>query len=140
MLNDREIELEQISKVMPPRKLESILRFVKENAISVPAAKAVMNQIIIEKDEREPNEIIEQLGLKQQSDESLLDKFCESVLTENEAQVKEYETKLKQNQTVKAERSIRFFVGQVMKLSQGKANPRMVTELIQRKLNERINK
>lgn len=72
------------------------------------------------------DEIIEAKGLQQITDSGAIEKIVEEVLTANSAQVEAY----KQGQ----EKLFGFFVGQVMKLSKGQANPGQVNNLLQEKL------
>jgi aspartyl-tRNA(Asn)/glutamyl-tRNA(Gln) amidotransferase subunit B len=72
--------------------------------------------------------IAEEKGLKQESDTGAIEAICDQVLAANPKAVAEYRGgKLA---------SINFLKGQVMKLSQGKANPNVVAEVLARKLSE----
>jgi len=70
--------------------------------------------------------IIETKGIKQISDSSEIEKFVEKVLAENPTQVEKFKNG-KSN-------ILGFFVGNVMKLSRGQANPKIVNEILQNKL------
>ena len=70
--------------------------------------------------------IVEKKGLKQITDSSAIEKIVEEVLQANPSQVEE----LKGGK----EKVLGFLVGQVMKLSKGKANPGMVNKLIKEKI------
>jgi aspartyl-tRNA(Asn)/glutamyl-tRNA(Gln) amidotransferase subunit B len=73
-------------------------------------------------------EIAEEKGLKQESDTGAIEAICDQVLAANPKAIAEYKGgKLA---------SINFLKGQVMKLSQGKANPNVVAEVLARKLSE----
>ena len=75
------------------------------------------------------NIIIEKEGLKQISDSNELDKIVENILKNNYKSVEEYKsgkTKL-----------FGFFVGEVMKETKGKANPKIVNELLRGKLDKK---
>ena len=72
-------------------------------------------------------QIIENEGLKQISDSGELEKIIDKIISDNQDQVDRYkngESKL-----------IGFFVGQTMKASQGKADPKLANELIRKKLS-----
>jgi aspartyl-tRNA(Asn)/glutamyl-tRNA(Gln) amidotransferase subunit B len=71
------------------------------------------------------DEIIERDGLKQVTDMGAIEGFVDEVIAANPDQVE----KAKQNPKL-----LGFFVGQVMKKSQGKANPQAVNELLRSKL------
>ena len=73
------------------------------------------------------HEIIEKRGLKQISDDSAIEPIVDEILANNPNQIEQYKsgnTKL-----------LGYFVGQVMKATQGKANPKQVNELLRKKLD-----
>ena len=73
-----------------------------------------------------PDEIIEKQGLKQISDSGAIGKIVDEVLAANVKQVEDYRAG--------KEKAFNSLVGQVMKRSQGKANPAQVNEILRRKL------
>jgi aspartyl-tRNA(Asn)/glutamyl-tRNA(Gln) amidotransferase subunit B len=75
---------------------------------------------------QEPAAIIESKGLSQVSDTGALEKIIDQVMAENPDKVAEYKSG--------KDKLFGFFVGLVMKLSQGKANPGIVNELLKKKL------
>ena len=72
------------------------------------------------------DEIIETRGLKQISDIGELERVCDQVIAANAQQVADYRSG--------KEKAFNSLVGQVMKLTQGKANPQQVSEILKRKL------
>jgi aspartyl-tRNA(Asn)/glutamyl-tRNA(Gln) amidotransferase subunit B len=97
---------------------------VEANKLSSTAAKEVLSELL--RTGNDPEAIAEEKNLVQVSDEGEIAKVVEQVLAENAkaaADVKNGEMK-----------AIGFLVGQVMKLSQGKANPALATELIKKQL------
>ena len=76
---------------------------------------------------KDPDTIIEQKGLKQDTDTGAIEKIIDCVIANNPNQVAQY----KQGK----EKLFGFFVGQVMKETQGKANPAQVNELLKKKLS-----
>ena len=76
------------------------------------------------------DEIIEARGLKQVSDSGALEGMVDEVIAGNADQVQQY----LEADEAKRKKLIGFFVGQVMKLSKGQANPQMVNELLAEKL------
>ena len=76
--------------------------------------------------EGSPDEIIEKRGLKQISDPGAIEKIVDRVLTANAKQVEDYRAG--------KEKAFNSLVGQVMKATQGKANPVQVNEILKRKL------
>ena len=66
-------------------------------------------------------------GLKQQSDPKELEKIIDKVISDNPKNVEAYK--------LGKDKLFGFFVGQVMKQSNGKANPQLVNEILKKKLN-----
>ncbi len=80
--------------------------------------------------EGSPDQIIEARGLKQMSDSGELEKIIDQVIADNAAQADAFRAA----DEGKQKKMFGFFVGQVMKLTQGKANPQQVNSLLQDKL------
>ena len=97
---------------------------IDDNTISGKIAKEVFEAIW--DGEGNADEIIEIRGLKQISDDSAIEPIIDQILANNASQVEQFKagnTKL-----------LGFFVGQVMKETQGKANPKQVNELLRKRL------
>ncbi|AJD47314.1 aspartyl/glutamyl-tRNA amidotransferase subunit B [Isoalcanivorax pacificus W11-5] len=80
--------------------------------------------------EGSPDQIIEARGLKQMSDSGELEKIIDQVIADNAAQADAFRAA----DEGKQKKMFGFFVGQVMKLTQGKANPQQVNALLQERL------
>ena len=76
---------------------------------------------------KKPSEIVKQKGLEQVSDDSTIEGFIEEVISQNEDKVNEYRNG--------KDKLFGFFVGQVMKVSRGKANPGLVNKMLKNKLS-----
>ena len=74
-----------------------------------------------------PNTIIEEKGLKQITDEKELGRIVEELLSSNPHQVKQF----REGKT----KVIGFFVGQMMKQTQGKGDPALINRLLKEKLH-----
>lgn len=107
-------------------KLASLISEVEKGTISNSSAKKVFDVII--NDGGEPVEIIEKLGLAQNSDMGFLEQLVKDILAANEKSVTDY----KSGKT----NALGYLVGQCMKASKGKANPGIVKELVTKALNE----
>ena len=70
--------------------------------------------------------IVEEKNLKQESDPKVLESLITKVISENPDKLKEYKSG--------KEKLFGFFVGQVMKISGGKANPKLVNDILKKKL------
>ena len=75
---------------------------------------------------RDPQQIVEKEGLIQQSDPKELEKIISQVLSKNIDKVTQYKSG--------KEKLFGYFVGEVMKVSKGKANPQLVNEILKVKL------
>ena len=104
--------------------LSKLIKLIEENIISTRIAKDVF-EIMLENNE-DPEEIVEREGLKQVSDSGELEKIIDNIITNNPDQVEAVKLKPK---------LMGWFVGQVMKETNGKANPRLVNDLLNDKLN-----
>jgi aspartyl-tRNA(Asn)/glutamyl-tRNA(Gln) amidotransferase subunit B len=110
--------------VVAPDRLATLVALVKDGVVSQQAAKKVYEEM--EKAPGTPREIAERLGLVQVGDSDALGQWVDEVLAASAGEVARYkggEVKL-----------IGFFVGQVMKKSGGKADPKKVQPVIVEKL------
>jgi len=108
-----------------PENLATLLSMIDDGTISGKIAKTVFAEMY--KTGKNPKKIVEEKGLVQVTDKGEIAKVIDEVLSENPKQVEEYKggkTKL-----------LGFFVGQVMKKTQGKANPKLVNEILREKLD-----
>ena len=111
------------SKVTPAH-LAELIGLVEGKTINSKIAKDLVDRMW--RGEGSPKAIVEKEGLAQTSDPAAIEKFVDQVLSANEKSVTEY----KAGKT----NVIGFLVGQVMKASQGKADPQLVNELMKKKL------
>jgi len=107
-----------------PAALAEMLAMVESGTISGKVAKNVFEKMVVTG--RTAKDIVASDGLEQISDDAMLVTFVEDVLQANPGQVQNYQSG---NQRVLA-----FFVGQVMKKSQGRANPQRVSDLLKQRL------
>ena len=77
---------------------------------------------------KDPKKIVEERGLKQQNDPKELEKIILEIITKNKDKVEQYKSG--------KEKLFGFFVGQAMKLSGGKANPKLVNDMLKEKLKK----
>lgn len=120
------LEKEFTSDILPVETLTEIIEAVQKDTISQKSAKQVMLSFI--ENPRAINVIIEELGLKQVSDEGAIRGLVQGIIAKNPQQAADFKagkTKL-----------MSFFVGQVMKASKGKANPKQVNQIVQEELNK----
>jgi aspartyl-tRNA(Asn)/glutamyl-tRNA(Gln) amidotransferase subunit B len=108
--------------------LGGLIRRILDNSISGKIAKQVFEAMW--QGEGSADQIIEARGLKQMSDSGELEAMVDQVITANAGQVEQYLAADEERR----KKLVGFFVGQVMKLSKGQANPQMVNELLAKKL------
>ncbi len=77
---------------------------------------------------KDPELIVIEKGLKQQSDPKELEKLIGKIIEDNKEKVKEYKSG--------KDKLFGFFVGQAMKASGGKANPKLLNEILKNKLSK----
>ena len=101
-----------------------LINLIKDGTISGKIAKTVFEQMM--EGDKDPQKIVEEKGLKQESDPKALEALIDKVIDDNRDKATEYKSgKVK---------LFGFFVGQVMKVSSGKANPQLVNEILKKKL------
>ncbi len=122
LLNEKNLEISE--SPISSKNLSKLINLIKDGTISGKIAKTVFE--IMSDGDKNPIDIIEEKGLKQQSDPKELEKLIEKVINENQDKVKEYKSG--------KEKLFGFFVGQVMQASRGKANPQLVNEILKKKL------
>ncbi|UCG12216.1 MAG: Asp-tRNA(Asn)/Glu-tRNA(Gln) amidotransferase subunit GatB [Deltaproteobacteria bacterium] len=109
-----------------PEALADLLDMVERNVISGKIAKSVFEEMYATG--KAPEAIVEEKGLKQVTDEDEIGHVIDSVLAAHQNEVEEY-------RAGKA-KLLGFFIGQVMKLTGGKANPQIVNEILRDKLKQ----
>ena len=109
---------------MSPGQLASIISLIQSEEISGKIAKDLFEIVYVEGGD--PNEIVDSRGMKQVTDTSAIEKAVETVINDNPDQVE----KAKMNPKLAG-----WFVGQVMKATGGKANPKSVNEIVSKKLS-----
>jgi aspartyl-tRNA(Asn)/glutamyl-tRNA(Gln) amidotransferase subunit B len=105
--------------------LVEMLKLIDDKTISGKIGKDILKKIM--ETGKSPKAIVEESGLKQITDTGALEKIIQEVLAENPKQVEQYKA---------GKTAVRgHFVGQVMKKTQGKANPGLVNQLLDRLLS-----
>ncbi len=122
VLNDQQIDIAEFK--ISPEKLADLLKLIDKGTISGAIAKTVFEEML--ENGGEPEKIVEEKGLVQISDKGELGKIVSDVIAANPDEVEKFRAG---NPKLMA-----FFVGQVMKATRGKANPREVNELLKESL------
>ena len=122
MLNDKGLNIS--NSPITAKNFAELIQSIKSGEISGRIAKEVF-EIMVQSGDN-PKKIIESKGMKQQSDPKELEKMINEILTKNKDKVDQYKAG--------KEKLFGFFVGEVMKLSGGKANPQLTNEVLKKLL------
>jgi len=122
VLNKKNLSITQ--SPVSAKNLSSLIKMISSGKISGKIAKSVFDKM--QDGDKNPNQIVEKEGLLQQSDPKKLEKLISEVLLKNQDKVAEYKSgKVK---------LFGYFVGEIMKISKGKANPNLVNDILKTKL------
>jgi len=121
----RELKTKELNELkFTPKQIAELIKMIDQEIISTKIAKQVFEEIC--KSGENPTQIVEAKGLVQISDPDVLLPIIDEVIAKNPDNVEKFKsgnTKL-----------LGFFVGQVLKATRGKGNPKVVNELVVRKL------
>lgn len=112
-----------------PESLVELVTLLNTKELSSRGAKDILLLLLDEKNSRSPRTLAKEKGLFQIHDESSLDTYVEEVVLQNAQAVSEYQQG--------KEASLKFLVGQGMKISRGSANPQILEEKIKSRITER---
>ncbi|MBC8545490.1 Asp-tRNA(Asn)/Glu-tRNA(Gln) amidotransferase subunit GatB [Clostridiaceae bacterium NSJ-31] len=118
ILHEKNIEITETS--LTPEKLTDMIALITKGTISNTAGKTVLEEIIFS--DKLPEDVVQEKGLAQVSDTSVLEEIAKSVLAANAKAVEDY----KGGKT----NVIGFLVGQCMRQSKGQGNPAVLKEII----------
>ena len=121
-LNAHNIEIDEV--LTTPAQLAAMIDQVDKGVISGKIAKSVFEEMLA--NGKDPGAIVEERGITQISDEGELARIIEETIGENPASVEDYRSG--------KEKALGFLVGQVMRKTGGRANPKLVNELLKRSL------
>lgn len=114
-----------------PEQLANLIERIKDGTISNKIAKQVFEGLW-QGEGDSADAIIDAKGLKQVSDSGALEGMVDEVISNSSAQVDNY----RKADPDKRPKMLGFFVGQIMKASKGQANPKMINEILLKKLND----
>ena len=120
--DEREIDRCPVS----PEALADLLKMVDDDVISGKIAKTVFEEMYASG--QAPEVVVEEKGLKQVTDEGKIGNIIDGVLASHPKEIQEYLSG--------KEKILGFFVGKVMKQTRGKANPKVVNQLLREKLKK----
>ena len=121
-LNKEQIDIH--ASTLTADKVAMLINRIDDQTISGKIGKSIFEEMCVSGSS--PDEIIESKGLKQISDDGAIEEIIMTVINENPSQVEAYLSG--------KDKLFGFFVGQVMKLTEGKANPKAVNSILKDKL------
>ena len=126
LLHEQHISIDQLA--LTPEKLASLLQLVDDGKVNFSVASSKILPALIEDQDKDALEVAESMNLLQVSDTGELEKWIEEVIAKMPDKVAEYKKGKKG--------LIGLFVGEVKKLSKGKADPKVVTSLLEQALQK----
>ena len=123
-LNKHELEIGDVC--LTPVRLSKIIKLVEDGKISSKQGKEVLYKVI--EDDKEPEKIVDELGMKQIGDDGLIRDIVVKVLDEHPDLIEAHR---------KGKPVFDFFVGQVMKATRGQANPSLTANIIREEIEKR---
>lgn len=123
-LNNQHVDLDDTK--LTPANLAGMIKLIDDGTISSKMAKKVFQGIL---DGQEPATFAKANGLVQLSDPAELQPIIDAILDDNEQSIEDFKNG--------KDRAFGFLIGQIMKKTQGKANPKVVNQLLGKSLNER---
>ncbi len=121
-VKDRKLDINSL--LIKPKQLASLVDLIEKGAISSTIAKEVFSDMI--QTGKDPQAIIEEKKLVQISDEGFIEAVISEVISNNPDAIEDYKKGKKS--------ALTFLMGQVMKETKGKANPKIVNELLKGKV------
>ena len=124
VLNEQSINIGEFS--ITPERIAALVKLKDEDKINSSAMQKVFNAML--DNEKDSEELAKELNLIQVSDSGFLEPLVDEIIANNPDEVQKFKEGKKQ--------LMGFFVGQAMKASKGKANPKLVTEMVTKKLQD----
>ncbi|WP_457600496.1 Asp-tRNA(Asn)/Glu-tRNA(Gln) amidotransferase subunit GatB [Hydrogenivirga sp.] len=118
LLNEKQIPLEK--SPVSPKSLAELVKLIKDNVISTKIGKEVIKDMV--ETGKSASQIVEEKGLKQITDEGAIREIVEEVVGKFPEEAERFRSG--------EEKLMGFFVGQVMKATRGKANPKVVNQIL----------
>ena len=106
------------------KNLSKLINLIKNNTISGKIAKTVFEEMV--KNNEDPEKIVNEKGMKQQSDPEELKKIIDTILKNNQDKVEQYKAG--------KDKLFGFFVGEAMRNTQGKGNPKLINDILKEQL------
>ncbi len=125
-LNEFGVEIEDFQ--VKPNMIAELIKIIDEGKVSTSVASQKIFPLMLKELDKEPMKIAEELNLIQESNEDSILEYINEVIRQHPSEVERYRNGEKQ--------LVGFFMGQLMKVSQGKADPKASNALLRKKLEE----
>jgi len=125
-MNANGIEITEFSKKVSPQRLTDLIMRTDSGEINMATAKSVLGQMFLT--DSDAADIISEKGLSQISDNREIEEAVNQVIGANAQPVADFMSG--------KEQALKFLVGQVMRVTKGRANPALVNEILKKKLTE----
>jgi len=126
IINARNTDIDSFRTKVSPERLCRLIFMNNEGAVNTVVAKSVLEEMY--KTGKSAEDIVTQRGLSQISDAEAIEREVVAVINSNTQAVADYKAGKAQ--------ALTFLVGQVMKATRGRANPKLASELLKKKLEE----
>jgi aspartyl-tRNA(Asn)/glutamyl-tRNA(Gln) amidotransferase subunit B len=123
VLNEQSINIKEFN--VSAARLAELIKLKEEDKINSSAMQTIFDAML--DNEKSPEELAKEMNLIQVSDMGFLEELVDEIIANNPDEVERFKGGKKQ--------LMGFFVGQAMKASKGKANPKMVTQMVMKKLS-----
>jgi aspartyl-tRNA(Asn)/glutamyl-tRNA(Gln) amidotransferase subunit B len=123
-LNERSIDIREFP--ISAERISKLVMLKEDDKINSSAMQDIFNEMLSK--DSDPEVLAKEMNLIQVSDSGFLEPIVDEIIENNPDEVQRFKEGKKQ--------LIGFFIGQAMKASQGKANPKLVKDLINKKLND----
>jgi aspartyl-tRNA(Asn)/glutamyl-tRNA(Gln) amidotransferase subunit B len=127
-LNQRVLDISEFP--ISAQQIAAFVELINEGKISYSIASSKIFPVLLEEPSTHPLEIAERLNVLQESDSNSISKYIDEVIEKNPNEIKRYLAGEKQ--------LVGFLMGQLMKISQGKADPKQANPLLRKKLDELV--
>ncbi len=127
-LNQRVLDISEFP--ISAQQIAAFVELINEGKVSYSIASSKIFPVLLEEPSTHPLEIAERLNVLQESDSNSISKYIDEVIEKNPNEIKRYLAGEKQ--------LVGFLMGQLMKISQGKADPKQANPLLRKKLDELV--
>jgi aspartyl-tRNA(Asn)/glutamyl-tRNA(Gln) amidotransferase subunit B len=128
LLNESNLSIEKMR--IPASSLAKIIDLVESRVINFSSASSRLLPVLMEQPDKDPGVLIKELNLSQVGDTEVVEEWVNAALMKMPDKVAEYKKGKKG--------LLGLFVGEVKKMSKGKADPKLVNDLLMEKLNQKV--